>query len=315
MDRCHFIIDEIEWISVWSAHDGFSPFVTQLMTKRMDAMANKNKGLEIFCKTNLNGSYGYDAKNTEKYTKSKLKNRSDTVLEQVYQGFIDTRKLAEDKYLVTSRPRTYRCDTCLQEAFFTLDNAKYWYLNFYYNFMVRCLDMDKIHFIEGDTDSMYFAIAGNPDADYTQGFNYVIKDQEFYEKHVYEWFPKPNSDPILKIKDEKKLLGLAIENQGVNMIALAPKCYTIDKVRSITVKSKRINKDQNSLRFENYQDAISTVIPGRNINLKLDRRGDDYQMSTKIIQKNALTGSNTKMVVLDNQACCPFGFSNYQIQV
>ena len=45
-------------------------------------------------------------------------------------------------------PKTYKCDTCLQEAVFTLDNAKFWYLNFVYNFMYKCLDMDKIHFIE-----------------------------------------------------------------------------------------------------------------------------------------------------------------------
>jgi hypothetical protein len=49
-----------------------------------------------------------------------------------------------------------------------LDNAKYWYLNFIYNFMYRCLDMDKIHFIEGDTDSAYWAISGDPNEDYKQ---------------------------------------------------------------------------------------------------------------------------------------------------
>ena len=51
-------------------------------------------------------------------------------------------------------------------------------------------------------------------------------------------FPKPNGDMFLAIKDQKKLLGLCIENQGKHMIALAPKCYTIDKVKTITTKSK-----------------------------------------------------------------------------
>ena len=313
IDRCHFIIDDIEWISVWSKHDGFNLFVNELMNKRIKAMVDGNKGLENFCKTNLNGSYGYDAKNTEKYTKSSIKNRIDTALAQVYPSFVDTRKLNDDQYLVIQKPRTYRCDTCLQEAFFTLDNAKYWYLNFYYNFMVKCLDMEKIHFIEGDTDSMYFAIAGNPDEDYTQGFKYVIRDKEFYEKHVYEWFPKPNDDKFLAIKDTKKIYGLCVENQGIEMIALAPKCYTINKVKEVKCKLKGVQQSQNKLKIDDYQKAIMSVIPGKNVNFQLDRRGDDYQMSTKIIRKNALTGSHTKMVVLENQACCPFGFSEYII--
>ncbi|KAA6387654.1 MAG: hypothetical protein EZS28_016818 [Streblomastix strix] len=56
-------------------------------------------------------------------------------------------------------------------------------------------DINRLHFIEGDTDSAYWAISGNPKEDFTQG-------------DVY---------------DEKKILGLAIERQGAAMVALAPK--------------------------------------------------------------------------------------------
>ena len=110
------------------------------------------------------------------------------------------------------------------------------------------------------------------------------------------------------------------------MIALAPKCYTIEKEYEketekgkekvkdlIATKSKGINQNHNKLKFENYSDAIISVIPGKNVNLQLDRRGDDYQMSIKIVHKNALTGAHTKMVVLENQSCCPFGFDEYII--
>jgi hypothetical protein len=46
----------------------------------------------------------------------------------------------------------------------------FWYLN-------RCLVMNKFHVIEGDPDSAYWAIAGNPKEDYHQRFKYVIKDE------------------------------------------------------------------------------------------------------------------------------------------
>ena len=314
IDMCGFIIDEIEWISTWSKHDGFNEFVTSFMDKRIRAKVDGNDGLEMFCKTNLNGSYGFDAKNTEKYTKTQIKNRSDTIIAQIFPEFVDSRKINNNQYIVSRKPKYYKCDTPIQEALFTLDNAKYWYLNFYYNFMCKAFDMDRIHFIEGDTDSMYFAIAGDPNEDYTQGFKHVIKDQEFYDKHVYEWFPKPNNDRYLAMKDEKKLLGLCIENQGENMIALSPKCYTIDKPGQPTIKVKGINKKQNKIECDDYMKAITTKIDGKNISLQMNRSEEEYQMSMKMIEKTALTGANTKMYVMENQSCAPFGFDKYVIE-
>jgi hypothetical protein len=38
----------------------------------------------------------------------------------------------------------------------------------YYGFFAKCLDMDKIHFVEGDTDSMYLAVAGDPEMEMYQ---------------------------------------------------------------------------------------------------------------------------------------------------
>jgi hypothetical protein len=32
--------------------------------------------------------------------------------------------------------------------------------------MYKCLDMSKIHFVEGDTDSMYWAVSGSEDENY-----------------------------------------------------------------------------------------------------------------------------------------------------
>jgi hypothetical protein len=39
-------------------------------------------------------------------------------------------------------------------------------MNFYYNFLSKCFDMDKLHFAYGDTDSMMFAVADNKNYDY-----------------------------------------------------------------------------------------------------------------------------------------------------
>jgi hypothetical protein len=88
---------------------------------------------------------------------------------------------------------------------------------FYYNFITPCFDRNRFHLIEGDTDSLYFAIYEDKNDDYNQQFKYIIIDQELYDQLVYDWFPNPD----LGIEDEKKLLGLTFENYGVGMIAVA----------------------------------------------------------------------------------------------
>ena len=301
IDRCHFVIDDIETVLLFDKHDGFNAFVNEFMNNRIKAKLEHNVGKEMFFKTSLNGSYGYDGKNTEKYTKSVIKDKDGTFTAQLYPSFVDSRKIGDNKYLVSYNPDTYTVDTCIQEAFFTLDNAKYWYLNFIYNFMYKCFDMDKIHYVEGDTDSAYWAISGNPEKDYTQRFDYVIKDKEFYDKHVYDYFPNPEKD----IYDEKKLLGLAIEKEGENCIALCSKCYSIWNNDGTTksLKLKGVSLKKNKIVSSDYEKALKEPIKGKNINLQLNR---DSQMSKITINKNALSAVNTKMIVLSNGCCCVY---------
>jgi hypothetical protein len=171
----------------------------------------------------LNSSYGKDGMNTAKYSNITAQNRNETLFKQTKPTFLNTRMVGRDLFLVQSSKIYYKIETPIQCACATLDNAKYWYLNFIYNFMMQCLNMDKLHFIEGDTDSMYWAVAGDEDLDYHQGFEGVVIDWGEYTYQLLKWFP----DKSKGLKDEKKLLGLCVEKEGTEMIALGPKCYTI----------------------------------------------------------------------------------------
>ncbi|KAA6309018.1 MAG: hypothetical protein EZS28_056586, partial [Streblomastix strix] len=131
--------------------------------------------------------------------------------------------------------------------------------------------MTKLHFIEGDTDSAYWAISGKQviqtDANQQeyednlhQGFKYVIKDQQFYDADAKYYFPTLVGDK----QNEKKLLGLSIENEGDEMIALAPKNYYIHtfKCNQLTdvIKPKGVNLRQNSIC---KQDVIDNIVNGK----------------------------------------------------
>ena len=305
------------------------------MQNRQEAIVEKNKGLDMFCKISLNGSYGYDGMNSEKFTKAKIQNKNRTFKSQLSDTFLSTRKISDDNYIVESESKTFSCNTCIQEAFFTLDNAKYWYLNFVYNFMYKAFDMSRIHFVEGDTDSMYWAISGDPNRDCHQGFDAVIKDKMFYEKNAKYFFPiiDQNMSDLDKIRQEKKLLGLSIEREADNCIALAPKCYTLwdspkekpykwdspsarpssmdtpmdnnDSKQNVkAMKVKGIKKNQTDITYEDYLEVLTnnTVKSGKNMNLQIQ----DGVMSKISVYKNALTCAHTKMRVLRNQSCVPF---------
>ena len=309
MDRCHFVIDDIRYIVTFVKHDGFNNFVNEFMSNRQHAMLPpKNKGMEQFCKISLNGSYGYDGMNAEKFAKTKIMNKDNTFNAQLSDTFINTRKIEDDMYIVEQNSKTYGCNTCLQEAYFTLDNAKYWYLNFIYNFMHKAFDMERMHFVEGDTDSMYWAISGDPTKDYHQRFEYVVKDQAFYDKYKYLFFPEPGiEDPLKSIQSEKKLLGLAIEKEGENCVALAPKCYTIwnnDSQKPVSLKLKGVSLKKNKIVYQDYLDVLNNKSTKQGVNINLQVK--DSIMSKITVYKNALTASHTKMVVLENQSCVPF---------
>ncbi|KAA6399390.1 MAG: hypothetical protein EZS28_005076 [Streblomastix strix] len=250
----------------------------------------------------MNSSYGSDGMNTEIYHKVKIMNRKQTERAIRSNAFMDEQKISEDNYIVQMNPEHCSCNTPLQVAFFVLDNAKYWYLNFIYNFMQKCLEINRIHFIERDTDSAYWGISGNPNENFIQQFNAVIKDTDFYNENAKYFFPTIRGD----VYDEKKILGLAIERQGPSMIALAPKNYTIFKnyCNDSKIKLKGVNQKTNKITKDQIVDCINEGKITKCTNMRLGQK--NHQMSQLSIEKNGITKIHTKMIVLENQSCCPF---------
>jgi hypothetical protein len=161
--------------------------------------------------------------------------------------------------------------------------------------------MNKLHFIEGDTDSMYLAVAGNPDAGIHQGFRYAVKNRGFYHQHAYEWFP----DPFKGKENEKKLGGVAVENEGVQMYAIAPKNYTIIKPGNSILKNKGVSLKKN--QHITPQSYISNLTTGELIKGENKGFGIKNGIMTKYsVDKIAISGIHTKMIVLANNSCAPY---------
>ena len=260
--------------------------------------------------------------NTEKFTKTEVMDRGETFMAQLLPGFMDSRVVGSETFLVTSKPNYFKCNTCIQEALFTLDNAKFWYLTFYYQFLSRVYDVNRLHFIEGDTDSMYFAVAGDPKKDYKQGLEDLIIDREYYDENYKYWYPSPKTGDRLKdARSEKQLLGLSVENQGTEMIALSPKCYTLKALKKdlinpteddkdiIKTKMKGVSARQNNFNVNDYHKALLKPLTGSNYGMVIDRNTKNIVYHT--VNKTALSGVHTKIFVLPNESCAPYGFDAY----
>ncbi|KAA6388813.1 MAG: hypothetical protein EZS28_015662 [Streblomastix strix] len=248
----------------------------------------------------MNSSYGSDGMNTEKYTEIKVMDQKEALKAHLSNTFMDEQQLGDNAYVVQMNPETCTCKTPIQEAYFVLDNAKYWYLNLIYNFMHKCLDMDKMHFEEGDTDSAYWAVSGSADADHLQQFNYVIKDKQFYDDNAKYFFPTIENDLLV----EKKVLGLAIENEGTEMIAITPKNYYIKVGEKEKIKLNGINQKTTKISKQNIVDNINDGTITKATNMRLGQK--NYIISKIETQKNGITEIHTKAIILKDQSCCPY---------
>ncbi|KAA6382652.1 MAG: hypothetical protein EZS28_021821 [Streblomastix strix] len=78
---------------------------------------------------------------------------------QIHKFKVQDDQISENCFIVQLEKKRCSCSTPLQVAYFTMDNSKYFYLNTYYNFLTLCLDMNYVHVIYGDTDSLCLAVA------------------------------------------------------------------------------------------------------------------------------------------------------------
>jgi hypothetical protein len=192
-----------------------------------------------------------------------LCNTHQTLNNLLKPNFINTIKFNNDVYENELPRKTLGCKTPIQCGFFTLDNDKYWVLNFYSNFMDNCLDHTRFHYVEGDIDWLYFAISRDKNEGIKQRFKHIINDEKFYNENVYKWLisefystysSKLSFNTLIeKMRFDKKLLGYAIEKQSRHMIALAPKMYIAFKNDStVSLKLKGVSLKQTNLNNYHY---------------------------------------------------------------
>ncbi|KAA6390587.1 MAG: hypothetical protein EZS28_013884 [Streblomastix strix] len=191
----------------------------------------------------------------------------------------------DNVYAVQLNPETYTSKTPIMDVYFVL-----------------AFDMEKMHFVEVDTDLAYWSVNGSAEAGYQQQFDYVIKDKQFYDDNAKYFFPTIEGNLL----DEKKILSLAPENYGTEMITLATKNYYIKIGEKEKIRLKYVNQKTTKICKQNIVDNINCGTITKAKNMLLGQK--NYIMSKIATEKNGITGKHTKAIVLKDYSCCPYIF-------
>jgi hypothetical protein len=268
---------------------------------------------------------------TENYPSTIICSKAESRLQALFPSFRSTRKITDNAYAVEQDAMFFRCDTPLQCAAATMDNSKVWFNLFIQIFMVPNLDMERVSFIETDTDSIYVNVAGDPNhpKGINQGFEAVKRPG--FDTEYPKWFADPATvedekrTKMEKWTEEKKLLAVSIERVGTEMIALAPKCYSIHTEEGFVMKNKGVCvKDSDAcakaqiltdsgceaMTFNHYKVPLFQgqflSSSSKQLRLVKEPATATYRMKKLEIVKQSLTAIHTKMVVLPNDCCAPF---------
>ncbi|KAA6395260.1 MAG: hypothetical protein EZS28_009215 [Streblomastix strix] len=158
--------------------------------------------------------------------------------------------------------------------------------------MHKAQDINRTYIVQGDTDSFTWAISGNINRGPEQLLEEVIKDQGFFNRY---------KDCVFSENGKKQILHVGVEKDGYNCIALSPKNYIIN----IEIVLKGVILDQNpQINQQTFVDCNNKKTVAIAINTSLCQRKGT--MSRLKMEKNAISGSMTKLIVLPNQSYLPF---------
>jgi hypothetical protein len=124
------------------------------MEERMKAIEQKNDWFGTFCKNILNAVFPKDGINQSKYSRLVIMDQEKALFSKYLPEFKGFRALRDNKYLVEKNYKIYSHNTAIQESDIILDNSKFSYIKFVYNFIYTMRSQEtqmKIVVIDSNT--------------------------------------------------------------------------------------------------------------------------------------------------------------------
>ena len=226
----------------------FSWFVNEVANNRRKGDADKDKALlaEVF-KLLGNSAYGKFIVAVERHTNTIYTCDEEEVDKSLRSARFKTLEEIGPAYKVELRKSKINIDRPFQVGIVVYQLAKLRMLQFYYEFLDFYLDRRDFELIQMDTDSMYFALSRERLEDAIRpGYETQFEEEK---KRWLAWNKWSNREPGL----------FKLEKEGTHAIALCSKCYHIkdQATGQAKVSSKGVNKRQNEMRAERFEQALA----------------------------------------------------------
>ena len=278
-------VTRVHLLVQYTPQKSFLPFVEQVTEARRLGDTDRNcKILSDLYKLLGNSSYGKTICNKKNFTNVRYISPKKAARLALHWTVQNVEDISENTCEVSCLPTTVTYDLPIQIGFMVYQYAKLKMLSFYYDFILKYIDLRDFEMCEMDTDSLYFALSSdNLDAA-------VKKDmlrEYFSERHL--WLPSDSCDdphhrnqyvtaktydlPWLPLpcclerrQWDKRTPGLfKVEWEGNEMISLNSKCYMGSGQESKT-SCKGVVQKQNLLDLETFQGVLKSEEPHMVVN-------------------------------------------------
>ena len=148
-------------------------------------------------------------------------------------------------------------------------------LQFYYDFLVRLIDLADFEFCEMDTDSAYLALSKD-------SLVSVIREDKRaeFQREKPQWFPREDTEEH-KAYDIRTPGLFKVEWEGERIISLCSKTYFCFGSHNNKVSCKGLNKRTNDITKEKYLDVLRSQTPGIGTNRGFRMRNDGTGVCTR----------------------------------
>ncbi|XP_071834987.1 uncharacterized protein [Apostichopus japonicus] len=285
------VVTKIHQITQFIPKAVFKEFGEEVSDARREGDKDPSKSIISDTKKLMgNSAYGTTVTNKEKHLNVSICDENN-VFQKVNDPFFRRlTQLTSNIYEVEQYVRKVKLDLPIQIGYFVYQYAKLRMLQFYYDFMLKFVDVRDFEYCEMDTDSAYLAISGD-------SLESVIKPgmRSEFERDKYKWFPRTDT-PENKAYDKRTPGLFKLEWEGDGIISLSSKCYYCFGSSKDKVSCKGINRNTGDLTKENYLRVLDTKS-----SIQMKNRGFRLygnKMQTYVQQKTALSYLYIKRKVL-----------------
>ena len=239
-----------------------------------------------------NSGYGGTLTNKENHLDVRYCNEANIGLAVNDSHFRKLDIIDENFYEVSKTKKSISMNLPVQIGFFVYQYAKLRMLEFYYDFIDKCIDRSDFEYCEMDTDSAYVALSGESVDD-------IIKPElrAEYERVKFAWFPRDYNDEVSAF--DKRTPGLfKTEFKGDGIIGLCSKMYFCFNESEAKFSCKGVNKYTNAINKDTYLRVLRTKATGAATNRGFRVRGSSVFTYTQV--KNAFAYFYGKRKVLDD---------------